>query len=145
MWPFKRKKSLPSKLPFKNGESFFQMQCKYGHTELSEGQGVVAIVLDTKAMYGTEVPVKVKDDGVQIATLKVASEDGGFITFSETASGNGDRLGPGDLVVWVPGIYNEALSQKMDDERGGWIGLIVAKIAPEMSPTDNEMTVLCHY
>jgi len=148
MWSFKRKKGpsgIPEKLPFKSAQGFFEMQCKYGHTDLIKGNGVVAIVIDAKKEFGTQDAVKLQANGCQLATLRVAAEDGGFITFAETASAGGDRLKPDDLVVWLPGAHNPVLGERMGDPRASWIGLIVAKIAPEMSTTDNELTVICRY
>lgn len=148
MWPFKRKSapspSLP-KLIYKSGEAFFGLQCKYGHTELEKGQGLVALVLDAVKEHGTKVAVKVQPNGCQLATLKVASPDGGFTTFAETASPNGDHLHPGDLVIWVPMTHMQKLADTLGQHRQGWIGLIVAKIAAESDPITNELTVLCRY
>lgn len=148
MWPFKRKPKTKSELPnliYKSGEAFFELQCKYGLTEIKEGQGVVALVLDAKKDLGTSVAVKIQPSGCQLATLKVASSDGGFKTFAETASANGDRLKPGDLVIWVPMAHMKELAEKAGNHRQGWMGLIVAKIAPEADPNTNEMTVLSRY
>jgi len=146
MWPFKNKPKLPlPNLIFKSGESFFAMQCKYGHTGLEEGRGVVAIVLDARQEFGTSVAVKIQSSGNQLTTIKVASEDGGFVTFAETLSAGGDRLKPGDLVVWVPGKYMDELTQTVVDPRSAWMGLIVAKIAAESDPNTNELTVICRY
>lgn len=121
------------------------MQCKYGHTDLNDGIGIVAIVLDAQERFGTDVAVKIRPDGIQTATLRVAAEDGGFIVLSSTKSASGDRLKPGDLVVWLPGLHNPELGRQMGDERSGWIGLIMAKIAPESDPNTNETIVICRY
>ncbi len=146
MWPFKRKRdpALPN-LVYKSSEAFFEMQCKYGHTELEEGSGVVAIILDAMQEFGTSVAVKIQPSGNQLATIKVASEDGGFVTFAETLSTGGDRLKPGDLVVWVPGTYMDELTQTVVDPRSAWMGLIIAKIAAESDPNTNELKVICQY
>lgn len=147
MWPFKRKQQsgLPDRLIYKSGEAFFEMQCKYGHTTLGENTGIVGIVLDAKREFGVETAVKVQPNGTQLATLRIAGEEGGFVTFAETGSAGGDVLKPGDLVVWVPGIYNQQLAQKMGDDRAGWIGLIRAKIAPESNTADNSLVILSRY
>src|SRR5690242_6712658 len=105
MWPFKPKSAPKSALPrliYESGEASFRSQCQYGFTDIIEGQGIVAIVLDTREEFGTEVAVKVQPSGCQLAAIRVASPDGGFRSFAETASPSGDRLKPGDLVVWVP-------------------------------------------
>lgn len=148
MWPFKRKPSPTPELPtliFKSGEAFFEIQCKYGHTDIEDQQGIVAIVLDAKADYGTDVAVKLMPNGCQLATIKVASPDGGFWTLAKTASSNGDQLKPGDLVVWVPMVHMKKFAESGGDQRQGWIGLIIAKIAPESNPNTNELRVICHY
>ncbi|QIG78936.1 hypothetical protein [Stakelama tenebrarum] len=132
MWGRKKKSSLREKLPFKTAKGFFEYQCKYGGTRLEEGLGIVALVLDARKEFGTSVAVKREENGCQLAALRVAAEDGGFITFALTASQRGENLRPDDIVIWVPGDYLPAIAQQFDDERCGWVGLIVAKIAPEM-------------
>jgi hypothetical protein len=148
MWPFKPKETPKPALPkliYKSGEAFFRSQCQYGFTDIVEGQGIVAIVLDAREEFGTEVAVKVQPNGCQLATIRIASPDGGFRSFAETASPNGDRLKPGDLVVWVPMTHMQKLADTAGDHRQGWIGLIVAKIAPEADPANNELSLLCRY
>ena len=148
MWPFSRKKSSKPTLPkfiYTSGEAFFEMQCKFGYTEITEQKGIVGIVLDAKLVYGTEVSVKIQPNGCQVATIKLASSDGGFVTFAETASSGGDRLEPGDLIVWLPMIRSQKFADALGDDRRGWIGLIIAKIAAESDPNTNELSVICRY
>jgi hypothetical protein len=147
MWSFKRKPQKPAlpKVIYKSGDAFFQMQCKYGHTEIHESKGLIALVLDSKKEFGTDVAVKVQPNGCQLATIRVASADGGFRTFAETASSTGDPLEPGDLVVWVPMAHMKELADQVGDHRSNWIGLIVAKVAPEWDPASNELSFLCRY
>ena len=147
MWGWKKKtKDLPDKIPFKTPEGFFETQCKFGGTRLAEGVGVVAIVLDAKAAFGTSVAVKIQENGCQLAALRVAADDGGFVTTAETASPKGDRLKPNDIVIWVPGAYLPALAKAAGDKRRGWVGLIMAKIAPEMPiRPDVPWTILSEY
>lgn len=131
-WLFSREKSpkvngLP--LVFKNNEGFFEYQCKFGDVKLEEKKGLVAIVLDARKEFGTSSPVKVEADGSQLAMLRVASDDGGFVVPAKTAS-NGPLLKPGDLVFWVP-IKHEAplLPEQFEvDPRFFWVGFIVLKI-----------------
>jgi hypothetical protein len=146
MWPFKtkRKPDLPT-LIFKSGESFFEMQCKYGHTDIRKNVGIVALVLDAEEMFGTSEAVKIDERGIQTATLRVAAEDGGFLTIAQTASAKGDELSPGDVVVWVPSEHLPQMGNAMGDHRSGWVGLIVARVAPEMDPRSNELTLICRY
>lgn len=146
MWPFTRKpKPSPPILLFKTGEAFFEMQCKFGHTELRKGQSIVAIVLDAKKKFGMPAAVEIKPSGNQLVTIRVASQDGGFFTVAETNSNGGDRLEPGDLVVWVPLAYHQEIAKTLGDERSGWVGPLIAKIAPEADPSDNELRVICRY
>lgn len=82
VWPFSKSKKpsgLPQKLPFKSGADFLEYQCKFGHTKIVPKQGIVALVLGSQKEFGTAAAVKVDPNGIQTATLKVASEDGGFI------------------------------------------------------------------
>ena len=141
MWPF-NKRSAP---PTLRGQGFFDLQCKYGHTEIAAGQGVVAIVMDAKATFGTPVSVKVDEQGRQQAAIKVASEDGGFIVMAATPSNLGEPLTPGDLVIWVPKTYMESVAQAFGDKRAGWVGFIRAKVAAEVTTPDNEFRIICRY
>jgi len=148
MWPFSRKPrqdSKPGVLYFKSGQAFFEMQCEYGHTELEQGQGVIALVLDAKREFGAPVAVKINADGSQMAMIRVAADDGGFVVPATTPSKRGDRLQPGDVVVWVPGAYKEEIGAAFGDPRCGWVGLILAKVAAEYDPKNPQWNVLCEY
>lgn len=136
IWPFKSKSRTSSsdRLPvlvFKGGVEFLEYQCKFGHTGLERGVAIVGLVLDAAKDYGVPVPVKVEEDGSQLAMIRVASEDGGFVVPAKTPT-RGEKLKPGDLVMWVPMSFNDEIGSKMPDRRFGWIGLIRAKIAPEL-------------
>lgn len=146
MWPFNRKpKSALPALVFKTGETFIDYHCKYMVTRIEVGLPLAALVLDATEVFGTSVPVKVDGTGVQTATLRVASDDGGFMVIARTAAAGGDALKPGDVVAWVPGQHLPQVAKASGDERSGWVGLIVAKIAPEIDLSANEMIVLCRY
>lgn len=146
MWPFRRKPkpNLPA-LVFKTGEAFVDYHCKYMVTRLEVGSPLAALVLDATQLFGTQVPVRIDDNGIQTATLRVASNDGGFVVIAQTASAGGDALKPGDVVAWVPGQHLPEIAKASGDERSGWMGLIVAKVAPEIDMTKDEMTVICRY
>ena len=146
MWPFKRKSRpvLPA-LVFKTGEAFLDYHCKYMLTRLEVGSPLAALVLDATKIFGTAVPVRIDGNGIQTATLRVASDDGGFVVIAQTASGDGDALKPGDVVAWVPGQHLPQIAKASGDERSGWVGLIMAKVAPEIDMTKHEMTVICYY
>jgi hypothetical protein len=139
-------KEPPATFVFKSGASFFELQCKYGDTKIEKGKGVVAIILDAREEFGTPVAVKVEQDGRQVAVLRVASEDGGFVVTSQTPSGTGDRLHPGDIVVWVPSDHSEEVGEVFQDERSGWIGFIRAKVKPELEATaTGQLSFFCRY
>lgn len=150
MWPFSKKKNqpvMPGVLPFKSGAAFLEYQCKFGHTDIQPKQGIVALVLDAKKEFGVSEAVKVEPDGQQMAILKVASEDGGFIVAARTPTGAGDRLKPDDVVIWVPLEYAGDAVDKASgmDPRFGWVGFIVAKVAPEIDTANPEFKLLCRY
>ena len=148
VWPFSKSKKpsgLPQKLPFKSGADFLEYQCKFGHTKIVPKQGIVALVLDSQKEFGTAEAVTVDANGVQTATLKVASDDGGFIVSSQTPSGKGDRLKPGDVVIWVPLQHTGDAVPEGVDRRFGWVGFIVAKVAPEIDMAKPDFDILCRY
>ena len=135
---------LSQELPFKSGAAFLEYQCEYGFTEIKPKQGVVALVLDAR-QFGTKEAVKVDADGRQTVTLKVASIDGGFIVPAQTPSGKGDRLKPDDVVIWVPLQHiGDALPPEID-RRFGWVGFIVAKVAPEVDLGNPDFQILSRY
>lgn len=148
MWPFKKKtefSELPKKLLFKSGSAFLEYQCKYGYLDIVANQGIVALVMDSSKEFGTESPVKVESNGVQRATLKVASEDGGFIVIAQTPSGKGDLLKPDDVVIWVPMLHSKEVVPDDHDQRFGWAGFIVAKVKPEIDTCDSNFEILSRY
>lgn len=147
MWPFRKRNqgANPSILSFRDGRAFFEMQCKYGDTRLEENKGVVALVLDAAKEFGTSVAVKTETDGRQIAALRVASEDGGFVVMASTPSKRGDPLHPGDAVIWVPSVYNEVVAKGFGDRRSGWVGFIRAKVAPEWDTQGDGFRFICSY
>jgi hypothetical protein len=104
---------------------------------------MVALVLDASREF-PEIPdaVKIEPDGSQLALLKVVSEDGGFIVAAKTPSGRGDRLKPGDFVMWVPHTWIDTPSP---DKRFGWVGLIRAKINWMEVGTTGPFQLICRY
>lgn len=119
-------KGMP--LYFKDSESAFDASCKYMDCTLKEGALLPAIVLDANKLFGVRDAVSVKADGKQVAFLKVASNDGGFVVVASTPSDRGPQLEAGQLVSWLAGQHApEILSQlgQLEDKRSGWIGIIV--------------------
>ncbi|MFX4085634.1 hypothetical protein ACKU27_11080 [Sphingobium yanoikuyae] len=126
---------------FKDGPSFFEAWCKFGDTTLTAKKPIVGLVVDISAEYGIEKPVKRNNDGSQAVVLDIASPDGGFRVYASTASGNNAPLSPGDLVSWIP--LRRMPKALFDDKRSRWLGLIVAKHAPEFD--DHGIKVLERY
>lgn len=70
--------------------------------------------------------------GLQTCSLKVASDDGGFLVLAQTA-GNGPKLEPGMLVAWQAGTYSADIGKvNSEDQRFGWVGLIIAVLHPDL-------------
>jgi hypothetical protein len=128
-------------------EAFFRLQCEFGDTNITVGKGMVAIVLDASREFpGIPYPVKIEPDGKQLALIKVISEDGGFIVPTTTPSAKGDRLVPGDVVMWVPSRYEDTAAQSSPDKRFGWVGLIRAKVDwGEWSGPKSSFNINCRY
>ncbi len=139
MWPFSRKTKtqLPNILPFKSGEAFFEYQCEFGVTDIVPKQGLVGLVKIVSKEPGT---------GIQNVTLQIVSRDGGFEVHSQTASARGDDLRVGDVVIWVP-LERDALLAAVysNDERSSWMGLVVAKVAPELDLSTSQFKLVCRY
>ena len=148
VWPFSKNKpasGLPRILPFKSGEAFLEYQCKYGFTDIQPKQGIVALVMDARKEFGTSEAVAINAEGIQTATLKVASSDGGFIVTAQTPTAQGDRLQPGDVVIWVPFEHIGDILPNGMDSRFGWVGVIVAKVAPEIDLANPEFKITSQY
>jgi hypothetical protein len=135
----------PDKLIFKGGKEFFEYQCKFGHTSIQPNHAVVGIIIDAQKELGTPTPVSLSEDGTQTVALFVASDDGGFLALSKTPSGQGDRLVPGDVVLWIPTSYSDEIGHKMSDRRSGWIGLVRAKLNPEVAVSNPGFSIACRY
>lgn len=135
---FKRSKKIessnagePLSLKFKSGTEAFEYVCEYLDCSLHENAMLPALVLDASKEFGTNTAVKLQDDGTQLAVLRVASRDGGFVVLAATASADGPTLQPGQLVGWQTMKYAHDISNKTDDERFGWVGLIIGTLKPE--------------
>ena len=150
-WPFGKKAKAPEHtFEFTDTDAgrkaFFRLQCKYGDVQIEKGKGMVALVLDAREISRIPDAVKIEPDGSQQALLKVISEDGGFIVVAKTPSGSGDRLKPGDFVVWVPDTLMEIPDTlEIPDKRLGWVGLIRAKINWMEVGTTGPFQLICRY
>lgn len=76
--------------------------------------------------------------------LKIASENGRFILTFEAASGKGGRLKPDDLAIWLP-LKRIGTVPPGTDPRCGWMGLVVAKVKPEIDTSKPDFGPTCHY
>jgi len=149
VWPFGKNKdsnrSRSQALYFKSGLAFFEYQCKYGFTKIENNVAIVGLVLDAQKEFGASNSVSIGKDGSQLAALRVASADGGFLVFANTPSHTGDKLKPDDCVLWVPSIYSHEAGNQMSDPRSGWIGLIRAKVEPKIDLQDPSFSITCRY
>lgn len=136
----KRKNSTPETtandevmpVHFKSGDAALEMACKYMDCALAEGTTLPALVLDAHKLFGTEASVKVQVNGIQLAMLRVASSDGGFLVAASTVGAIGPRLEPGQLVAWQAMSYAPELAKAgAADERFAWVGLIVGTLKSE--------------
>lgn len=107
---------------FRSNEEAFSFACESMEYAVRDGAVLPALVDDASADFLTPTPVKRKDDGNQIAVLRVPSEDGFIQVIGETASPDAPDLSVGDLVEWRCGVI----------ATGVWIGLILGRLAPEL-------------
>jgi hypothetical protein len=98
---------------------------------LVAGMPLPALVLNSREMSGTGEAVARRTDGHQVALLRVASSDGGFIVGAGTSGPKGPQLEPGQLVLWRAGEYVPELGKGGKDAREGWAGLIEGTLKPE--------------
>jgi hypothetical protein len=122
-------RSMP--LYFRDGTAALEYACRYMESPLEENASLPGVVLDAVKMFGTPAAVKIEPDGSQIATLRIASDDGGFIVIAGTAGRKGPKLQPGQFVLWHAGKYLPGVAKSSKDTRIGWVGLIVGTLKPE--------------
>lgn len=122
---FKRKKrsDFTAPLIFKDAQGAFEYSCKFMTTTLNKGVYLPALVLSSQS----------DGDGIQIVTLRVSSDDGGFIALSQPFGAKGPKLTAGQLVAWQALKYSSDMAAKSDDKRSGWVGFIIATLKPEWS------------
>jgi hypothetical protein len=136
---------LSQYLEFKSPEAAFEFACQLHSDNIQEQSGHVAIVLDSRALLGIEEAVKTMADGRQLVTIKVASQDGGFVVPAQTAVNNAPALKPDDLVLWVAGKYMANLGKKFGDKRCAWVGLIYGVLSPAARIDTGEFRVALNY
>ncbi|WP_417483853.1 hypothetical protein [Maricaulis salignorans] len=105
----------------------FEHACAEHDTLIVPEHPMLAMVLESVAEGG----LRNEGDGCAELTLKVASEDGGFVVISRTTFAPKQALQPGDLVCWVPLQQDAELAARAPDARFGWVGLVFASFEPE--------------
>jgi hypothetical protein len=115
---------------FENADAAFAHACTEHDNTIEAEQPLLAMVLDPVAEFGADQAAEIEEDGCHRLTLKVASEDGGFVALSRTAKPPKKPLAPGDLVCWVPLQHSDELAAQANDTRFGWIGLVFATLEP---------------
>lgn len=118
---------------FKDGVAALEYACKFMKCPLYEGSSLPAIVLDPREMFGAAATIQTLKDGNQVAMLRVASDDGGFLVFAATAGPKGPKLQPGNLVAWKAAKHSTEVAASMGakDARSGWVGIIIGTLKPE--------------
>jgi len=136
-------------LVFKSGEGAFEYACKFMDCTLGEGKSVPAIVIDARK-YSSDIGMAVKTelDKSQLATIRVASKNGGFVIPVKTAGAQSSirpnlvsRIGrnqghpdlkPGDLVSFTAMTYSKDMAKAFGNKESGWVGLITSKLEPRL-------------
>jgi hypothetical protein len=116
---------------FKDAAAAFEYGCNCLECPLLEGGGLPALVLDARELFGVAEPIKLEPDGNQIAVLRVASNDGGFIVDAITAGPKGPTLDPGQLVWWLAIRHKPDIADLSKDRRFGWLGVILCTLKLE--------------
>lgn len=131
---FLRRKKPKWKVPlvFKGVEEAFEYSCKFMTCNLLPKTPLPAIVVDARELFGAETAIKKNEDGTQVAALKVASDDGGFLV-TATTIGIGPDLKVGDFVMWTPYEFIEEVAQVSEDRRFGWLGVIIGTLKTELN------------
>jgi hypothetical protein len=135
-------RSLFPGLAFEDSSTAFEQACK-GECLLHEGAVLPALVLAVHESFGTVTAAGIQDSGRQLASLRVASADGGFIVCASTSGSRGPRLQPGHFVAWQAQRYDPQVARKapatqkrfgwfgLKDKRIGWVGVIAGTLKPE--------------
>lgn len=123
------------RLTFEDSLTAFEHACDC-ECLLHEGIVLPALVLDARELLDAETAVKIQDDGRQIASVRVASPDGGFVVSASTSGAHGPTLEPGHFVAWQAERYDLQLAKhtfarrkrfgwmNWKDKRLGWVGVI---------------------
>ena len=115
---------------FASTQEAFDHACREHDCTIVVEEPMLAMVLDAHLEFGAAESITVEDDGCFQVTLKVASNDGGFILLSRTTKPPKQPLNVGDLVCWVPLKHDPDLGNETNEERFGWAGLVFATLEP---------------
>ena len=118
-------------LYFRDGTAAIEYACTYLECPLGTDAYLPGVVLDSRALFGTQTAVSVDADGIQTAVLRVAAPGGGFIVPAPTAGPKGPTLQVGQMVLWQALVHSASIEQKMGNAKSGWVGHIVATLQPE--------------
>jgi hypothetical protein len=130
------------RLAFEDSLTAFEQACE-GECLLHEGAMLPALVLDVRESFGTVTAGGIQGNGRQMASIRVASADGGFIVSAATSGSRGPKLQPGHFVAWQAQRYDPQVAKKapathkrfgwfgLKDKRMGWVGLIAGTLKPE--------------
>ncbi len=125
--PKKSPFGIPYPLIFKDAHAAVDYSSAFMVCKLRPGVALPAVVLGTDTEN-----LRQEIDGNQIVQLRVAGDNDGFTTLSETVGPVGPRLRAGDLVLWQALEHSERLASAFGDARSGWIGLVVGTLRPEL-------------
>lgn len=117
-------------MEFTDGLSAFEYTCQCMDCSVEVKKPLPALVIDAKEQFGVKTAVKLNDDGTQTAVLRVPSSEGGFVVMARTAGKTGPELRGGDLVAWMPVLYNEDLAKETSETGFGWVGVIMGTLKP---------------
>ncbi len=117
-------------LTFTDGASAFEYSCQCLDCTVEPKKPLPALVLDAREHFGQTTPTKINDDNTQTVVLRIPSPDGGFVVLARTAGPEGPALSGGELVAWMPLLYNETLAKETDEAGFGWVGVIMGTLKP---------------
>lgn len=127
-----------SKQPFifKDNKSAFEYACKTKDCTVYEGANIPGLVVQV-------IKLETENDGYQRVSLKVASDDNGFLTIANTIARDMPKLKKGDFVAWkavthMKNHMNETEVREIMIETGVepkffWWGVIIGILKPELT------------
>jgi hypothetical protein len=123
---FKKRKEEPKQLVFKSNLAAFEYACRFLETDLTNGDGVTAIVLETKGQYSVVKVANKEDSSVPDEPVKdlIAKGQIKFICPSANPTEHVPTLSKGDLVVVVDSLGLSGMGQPL------LASVIIAKVRP---------------